>query len=82
MSEVGGRRSQRLTRDAAGYGNLDVSTVVPGVLVPDQSDGAISDRAVADLMGSWFRYDPRLVGKHRCSQGCRLGGLAERCDQE
>jgi hypothetical protein len=31
-------------------------------LVPDQSDRAISGRAVADLMGSWFRYDPKLVG--------------------
>jgi hypothetical protein len=36
--------------------------------VPDQSGRAISGRAVADLMRSWFRYDPKIVGKYRCSQ--------------
>jgi hypothetical protein len=40
-------------------------TLVPGGFVPDQSDKATRGSAVADLMGSWFRYDPKLVGKHR-----------------
>src|SRR6266702_4582432 len=43
-------------------------TLVPGGFVPDQSGRATRDRAVPDLMGSWFRYDPKLVGKHRWSQ--------------
>ena len=36
--------------------------------MPDQSGRATRGRAVADLMGSWFRYDPKVVGKHRWSQ--------------
>jgi hypothetical protein len=43
-------------------------TLVPGGFVPDQSDRATRGRVVADLMGSWFRYDPKLIGKHRWSQ--------------
>jgi hypothetical protein len=38
-------------------------TLVPGGFVPDQSDRATHGRVVADLMGSWFRYDPKLAGK-------------------
>jgi len=59
---VGGRY-QRRSRDVANDANLDLSTLVPGGLVRDQSDRVTRGRAVADLMGSWFRYDPKLVGK-------------------
>ena len=40
----------------------------PGGFVPDQPGRATSGRVVADPMGSWFRYDPKLIGKHRWSQ--------------
>jgi hypothetical protein len=38
--------------------------------------------AVADLMGLGFDMIPKVVGKHTDRSGCRLGGLAERLDQE
>ena len=39
-------------------------TLVPGGFVPDQSGRATHGRAVADLMGSWFQYYPKAIGKH------------------
>ena len=63
-----GGRCRRRSRDVANCENLDLSTLVPGGFVPDQSGRATRGRAVTDLMGSWFRYDPKLVGKHRWKQ--------------
>jgi hypothetical protein len=83
MYEAGGRSCQRRTRDAAGYGKLGVSTLIPGGLVPDQSDRATRGRAVADLMGSLVFDIIRSWSESSAGRsGCRLGGLVGHFCQE
>ena len=50
--------------------------------MPDQSGRATRGRAVADLMGLGFDMIRRLSENTASRAGYRLGGLAERFDQE
>jgi hypothetical protein len=56
--------------------------LVPGGLVPDQSDKATRGRVVADLMGLGFDMIRSGSESTAGRSACRLGGLAERFDQE
>jgi hypothetical protein len=75
-------RYQRRSRDAASDENLDLSNWFLVGSCPISRVERLVFALFADLMGSWFRYDPKIVGKRRCTRHSRLGAIEMPTHQE